>query len=159
MHVIYKPERPEDGDRQEWDFTAGRVRASQAEQIERKFGGTWNEFQAGVWQGSMRAYKVMLWHLFNLTHPGYRFEDLPDFMSDELEVSYSVAELTKLRESIGQSSLPADQREMLLAGIDRQMTEAMEREGATAAPGGEPEVGKAPSPTSSTDGGSPLPSN
>jgi hypothetical protein len=150
MHVIYKPERPEDGDRQEWDFNPGRVRASQAEMIEARFGGTWDEFRARLFQGSMKAQRVMLWHLFNLTHPGFRFEDVPDFYSDELVMSYSVAELTKLREAFEQASLPADAREAMLAAVDKEMTAAAEREGTSADPG------KAPSETPLTDGGSPL---
>ena len=154
MHVIYKPERPEDGDRQEWDFQPGRVRASQAEVLERLFGGTWDEFQIGVQQGKMRARRVMLWYLLQLTHATLRFEDVPDFYSDELEVSYSVKELTALRDGILKANMPADRRDAIVTAIDNQMVEAMEREGASA------DLGKAPpSPTSSTDGGSPLPSN
>src|SRR5882757_2249763 len=100
MYVVYAPENPADGDRHEWSFSPGRVRADEAELLEKEFGGTWDEFQAGVQQGSMKARRVMLWHLLRLTHPGMNFRDVPNFISDELTVEYSVKELTKLREGV-----------------------------------------------------------
>lgn len=139
MHITYTPE---DGDRQEWDFDPGRVRASAAEIIERRFGGTWDEFQAGVQGGNIRARRAMLWHLMVQQHASLRLEDVPDFYADELVVQFSVKELTAIRDRLGKANLPADKREQAMAAIDVEMTEAMERE-----------EGKAPSATSPGTGG------
>jgi hypothetical protein len=143
MHVTFEPE---DGDRQEWDFSPGRIRASEAVLIEKRFGGNWDEFQAGVQSGNMAARRVMLWHLLRQQHAMLRFEDVPDFFADELVVQFSSKELMGLRESLAKAHLPEDKRELMLTGLDLELTSAMEREGALA-------EGKAPSPTSPTNGG------
>lgn len=143
MHITYTPE---DGDRQEWDFDPGRVRSSQAEMIERRFGGNWDAWAAGVQGGNMRARRVLLWYLICLQHPGLRFEDTPDFFADELLVEYSVKEITELRERILKANLDEERREMTLTALDIEMTKAMERES-----------GKASSATSVTTGGLPSP--
>lgn len=124
MHITYSPE---DGDRQEWDFNPDRVRQSVAEVIERRFGGTWDEFKAGIQSGASRARRALLWHLLSLQHPTLRYEDTPDFFAGELKVQYSVTELTELRELTLKANLPEDKREMALSAIDFEMTEAMAR--------------------------------
>ena len=140
MHITYSPE---DGDRQEWDFNPDRVRQSVAEVIERRFGGTWDEFKAGVQSGSMRARRALLWHLLSLQHPTLRYEDTPDFFAGELKVQFSVTELTELRELTLKANLSAEKREMALTAIDFEMSEAMARE----------ESGKVSSEISAANGG------
>lgn len=125
MHVTYKPE---DGTPQEWEFNPGRVRAGAAEVIEKRFGDSWEKFCAAVQQGSMRARRVLLWHLLTREHPGLRLEDVPDFYADEVVVEHSVAELTELRERLDKADLPEDQRVMTHAAFDLAMSEAMARE-------------------------------
>ena len=125
MHISYKPD---DGDEQEWDFDPGRVRASVAEMIERRFGENYDAWQAGIQSGNIKARRVMLWHLLTLEHPRLRFEDVPDFYADELRVQFSVAELTLIRDRLQRANLSEDKREQALAAIDLEMTEAMERE-------------------------------
>lgn len=143
MFVTYKPE---DGDVQRWRFDPGRVRASKAEMIEKRFGQNWDVWLANVQSGSMKARRVLLWHLLTLAHNGLRFEDVPDFFADELLVEHSVDELTEIRDRVAKSTkIPEEQRDMMLDALDVEMTEAMDREEATGAQmGGEPE-GKAPS--------------
>jgi hypothetical protein len=142
VHVTYKPE---DGDQQEWTFDPLRIRASQAELIERRFGENWEAWTGGVQAGNMKARRVLLWHLLSREHPTLRYEDVPDFYAGELLVQHSVAELAEIRARVEKSSLPDDKREIVLAAFDREMTEAMAREDAS--------PGKASSATSAAIGG------
>jgi len=127
MHISYTPP-PEEGDEQEWDFDPGRVRASVAEMIERRFGENYDAWQAGIQSGNIKARRVLLWHLLSLEHPRLRFEEVRDFYADEVKVQFSVAELTTIRDRLQRANLSEDKREQALAAIDLEMTEAMERE-------------------------------
>lgn len=138
MIVTYKPE---DDAEQRWEFDPKRVRASKAEMIEKRFGESWDMFLANIQQGSMRARRVLLWHLLTLEHPALRWEDTPDFFAAELLVEYSVAELTDLRNAAMTKMAASELREQLLTALDSEITEAMARDEAA---GVEPE-GKAPS--------------
>lgn len=136
MYVTYAPEDPADGDRQEWTFAPGRVRASEAQVLEREFGENWDNFAAGVQSGNMRARRVLLWHLLRRTHPLMKFADVPDFYADELKVEFEVSELLPLLDKIAKATLPAGQKEQTIAALELAMSEAMEREGTVAeAPG------------------------
>lgn len=148
MHVAYKPEDPTDGEPREWKFDPSRIKASQAEVIENRFGENFDQWVAGVQSGNMRARRVLLWHLLTRDHATLRFEDTPDFYAGELEVSFDVAELVPIRERMAASNLPASKRDAALAAIDLEMTQAMEREA------GKAEAPANSSPTSPGDGGS-----
>jgi hypothetical protein len=126
MRVTYTPEA---GDRQAWEFVPARIRQSEGEMVEKRFGGPWDKFVAAVMQGDLKARRVLLWHLLRRDHPTVRFEDTPDFYIGELLVEQSYAELLALREKVGKASLPDNERDTVLAAIDVEMTEAMEREG------------------------------
>lgn len=151
MHVKYTDDS---GAVQEWQFTPGRVRASEAQVIERVFGANWEEWTAGVQRGNMRARLVLLWHLFRRDgHQGLRFEAMPDIYADQLDVEYGTEELLAIKAAVEKAdTLPAERRETMLAGIDREIAEAMQREGAAA-------EGKACSTSPSTSGGSSSPQN
>jgi len=125
MHVTYKPE---DGTSTEWDFDAGRVRASTAEVIEKRYGENWESWVAGVSSGNIRARRVLLWHLLTRDHPTLRYEDTPDFFADELLVQFSSAELAALRERVSKADIAAERRESMLAAIDLETAEAVKRE-------------------------------
>lgn len=135
MLVTYRPEES-DTEPQTWEFDARKVRASRAEMIERRAGENWETWLMGVQQGSMRARRVLLWHLLSMPHPGMRFEDTPDFYAGELEVQHTKAELSQMRERITKAGLPEDQAAQVLMAIDLEMAEA---------PEGVDDGGKAPS--------------
>lgn len=130
MFVTYAPEDPADGDRQEWTFKPGRVRASEAQVIQRQFGENWDSFALGVQSGDIHARRVLLWHLLRLEHPTLLFKDVRDFFTDELKVEFDSAELVPLVERMEKSSLPDDKKQQALAALDLALTEAMEREAA-----------------------------
>lgn len=124
MHVTY---RPEDGDEQRWEFVPGRIRASQAELIEKRYGQNWEKWCADVQSGNMRARRVLLWHLLCREHHTLRFEDTPDFVADELLVEHSVTELSALKERLLKADLPEAEREQLVYALDLEMSEAIAR--------------------------------
>ncbi|MFF0469328.1 hypothetical protein ACFYPX_18090 [Micromonospora zamorensis] len=124
MHVTYTPEG---GTAQRWDFNPGRVRAAEAELIEKRYGKAWDQFRADVQTGSMKARRVLLWHLLRREHHTLRFEDVPDFYTDELLVEHSVDELTLMREKLAQADLPDGDRDQMLAMLDIELAEAAAR--------------------------------
>lgn len=146
MFVKYRPEDSADGDPQDWVFVAGRVKASKAEMIEKRYGKPWGMFSSAILAGEAHARRVLLWHLLSTAHPAFRWEDTPDFAMDEFTVEHSYAELEALYDQAKSSGAPQD----VLDSVEAQ------RENAPDAPGrgGEPE-GKAPSATGAESGNTP----
>lgn len=136
MFVTY---RPEDGDEQAWTFDPAKVRSSKAEMIEKRFGDSWDKWKVAVQSGSMRARRVLLWHLLTLQHHGLRFEDVPDFLAGELVVQHSASELRQIRATVVKAKVPDAEKETILASLDGEIEEQEQKE---AADGAEPE-GKA----------------
>lgn len=154
MKVVYTPEDPAvSGDGGSWQFDPNRVLGAHAEMIERRFGQTWDQFTAAVVQGSIKARRVLLWYFRMLAHPGYRIEDLPDFYTGELVVSFGVAELNTIREGVLKADWDSEQeKENALVAVDRMLSEAIAEEQAELereAGGREVDEGegKAPSPS------------
>lgn len=136
MYVSYLPEGDE---RRDWEFDPRRVRASRAEMVEKRYGDKWDVWLNDLQTGSIRARRVLLWHLMSAEHPALKYEDTPDFYANELELEYNVAELEEIRTSIAQNkAYTDDEREVVYAQIDAQLDEARKKH-----PEGDP--GKAPS--------------
>jgi len=133
MLVTYTPE---DGDRQTWEFNPGRVRQSETEIIEKRYGKTYEAFKEGVTSGDSRARRVLLWHLLRRDHHTLRFEDTPDFFMDELVVEYSRDEMLDLRDRIVKANLPEDERTDILAALDLELGDVVDGEGKAVAPSG-----------------------
>jgi hypothetical protein len=134
---------PEDGTPQSWEFDPDRVKQSEGEMCEKRFGGNWSEFVTGVQAGSLKARKVLLWHLLRRQHPMLRFEDVPDFLTGELKVEHSVTELTEVRDRVLKADLDDATRGQVLAGVDIALTDALAREGLDSET--DVDAGKAPS--------------
>lgn len=141
MKVTYSPG---EGDVQTWDFEPDDVPQSQAEMVEKRYGGqNWDQWLTDVRQGSARARRVLLWHLLRQTHHTLRFEDTPDFRMGQVRVDSSLPELRIQRERAAKMpGLSDDDRELVLAALDQDIAdlEAAEADDAPA--------GKEPSPTS-----------
>lgn len=121
---------PEDGsDKQSWTFDPGDVTRKAATNIEKHFGGSWDQFLAGLQMGQIQARAVLLWHMLCHVHPKLKFEDVPDFRVRQLTVHMGVNELRDLWERAKKIKLTADQREAFEAQFENDMREAMEREG------------------------------
>ena len=127
MFVTYKPE---DGDVQDWEFRPNKVRQSEGEMIEKRFGGTWDQFVGAVQSGNLKARRVLLWHLMRRQHPALRLEDVPDFYTGEVEVRFSHDELLTIREKALKATLNDADREQIETALDIEITEAIARESA-----------------------------
>lgn len=144
MHVTYSPES---GDVQSWEFNPDTVRSSKAEMIEKRFGQSWDQWKAAVQQGSIKARRVLLWHLMTQQHPTMRMEDMPDFAAGELVVEYTAGELRALRANVEKSkALSAEDKVDVLAALDGEIEAAALRDGENAEDADPDETpGKAPS--------------
>lgn len=125
MFVTYAPEG---GDEQRWDFDPGKVRASKAEMIEKRFGDSWDKWLAAVQQGGMKARRVLLWHLLTVDHPTLRAEDVPDFYAGEVTVEHNVAELRDIRERVLKANIAEDEKEQVIVALDVQISDAIAAE-------------------------------
>jgi hypothetical protein len=118
MRVTYTPAG---GDATLYDFDPDAVRASAAELIEKRYGDTYDKWRAAIVQGSIKARRVLLWHLTTLTHHTLRYEDTPDFAAGELVVELSKAELLALRAKVEKSNL--ESRDELLSALDMEIAQ------------------------------------
>jgi hypothetical protein len=134
MHVTYTAD---DGAVQRWEFNPLRVRSVEAELIEKRYGQPWDKFVADVQSGSMKARRILLWHLLKQEHHTLRYEDTPDFYAGDLAVEHTVTELNEIRERIEKAELPEAEREQVMAALDIAISDALAR--------GEVAEGKAPS--------------
>ncbi len=122
MKVTYKPDGAKP---QVWTWDPGDVRQSEAEAIQRRFGGSWDEFSAAVRQNDARARRILLWHFQRQTHPALRYEDTPDFRMRELEVEYDIDELVLIRDRLLRADLDEESRDMALAAVELEISDRM----------------------------------
>ncbi|MFJ8818211.1 hypothetical protein [Amycolatopsis thermoflava] len=121
MIVTYSPSGQ---DVQVWTWDPNQVRAKDAELIEDKFDGTWDEFKVQLLQGRMRARRVLLWHLLRGDHPTIKLDDI-DFVAEELKLELQPQELQEMRDAVAKAtSVPTGKRELALELLDRQIAEA-----------------------------------
>lgn len=120
MKVTYTPDG---GEPQEWAWDPGDVRQSEAESIQRRFGGTWDDFATGVRSGDAKARRILLWHYLRQVHPKLRYEDTPDFRMRELRVEFDVDELLQIRDRLYKADLSAEERDAALAGVEYEISE------------------------------------
>lgn len=122
MKVTY---RPDGGEPQEWTWDPGDVRQSEAEAIQKRFGGPWDDFAVAVRQGDARARRILLWHFQRQVHPALRYEDTPDFRMRELTVEYDIDELVMIRDRVLRADLDAESREVALASVELEIADRM----------------------------------
>lgn len=82
---------------QRWTFDPDAVDVDEAERIEAALGrgATWSTFTGGLLDGTVRARRVLLWHLLRRDHPdaNLRFSDVPVFKMGELKIEFGTAEI------------------------------------------------------------------
>lgn len=122
MKVTYKVA---DNDVTVWEFNPDDTPQSQAELMEKRYGGNWDAFLTDVRSGSARARRVLLWHLLRRTHHTLRYEDVPDFPMGAVKVEHSVDELRFIRDRVLKAALPAEEREQILTALDIEITEVL----------------------------------
>lgn len=122
MRVTWRPDsEPE----QVWQFDPDDIMESQAEAIQKKYGGAYESFAAGVRDGDARARRILLWHHLRQTHPSLRLEDVPDYRRKQLLVEYDTDELLLIRDRILTSNLSDEEKDVHLAGVERELSERM----------------------------------
>jgi hypothetical protein len=138
--------RPDGGEVQRFEWLPGRVRSTEAAQLERSYSKlagerrTYDQLKSDVIQGSIVARRVVLHYLLRKQHPVLRIEDVDPF-EDEIDMQFSKDELEDILERTEKSDAVSDsEKEMLVAGLRQEIAEAPESE----------RSGKAPSPTSET---------
>lgn len=129
MFVKYTP-KGDKAQRFEWD--PDQVRAGEAEAIEKRFGDTWDNFRVSVMQGSVRARRILLWHLLKRQHPALSLDDV-DFATGELIVEYSKTELAAVLAEVEKNvdAIPEGQRQMVLDRLHAELAAAPESEAGT----------------------------
>ena len=121
MHVTYDPTDPADGEPAEWDIDLRRIRQSEAERIEKAFGGTKDQWDGAILTGDSKARKVLLWHLMRREHPNMPLAAVPDFYTGELTVDLSLDDLRRLRKQLEQAPLTPDEKTDILERIDAEI--------------------------------------
>lgn len=134
MLVIWDPE--DGSEKQQWHFDPEDVTYKATTQIESHFGGTYDQWQAQLKMGSMKARAVLLWYMLCQVHPKLPFKDVPDFRVRQLKVEQSVAELLSLHERVQRMKLSEEDKERFELAFEVDLEDAMEREGLK----GEPEI-------------------
>lgn len=132
MRLIYSP----DGEQaQEWTYSPGKIRAAEAELLEKRTGMTWGDFNQQLARGNVLARRALLWHFLRQTHSILRFEDV-DFAMDELEIRFDKREFALMRAEMEKAPLPPgtpdEVRDLILAEVDKEIA------GADDAPGKAP---------------------
>jgi hypothetical protein len=126
MFFIYEPEGDE---AQEWWFDPNKIRAQEAEAIERRCGWDWTQFGMHLLSGSALARRALLWTYLRRTHHVLRFEDV-DFAMSEVRLEYSKEELAKVREEAEKQPAANDSdKAVMLAQLELQIAEAREYQG------------------------------
>jgi hypothetical protein len=136
MQVTWDPE--DGGEKRVWQFKEGDILRSDAELIEKHFGGEWEHFINGLRIKNAKARAVLLWYCLKteMKEQGHsvklRFDDTPDFRMRQMVVEMDSDELRELYAQIGRTKMNEDTREAFDAAYQRDLQDAMIREGKAA---------------------------
>lgn len=124
---------PADGEPQTWRFQPTKMKAHEAEAIEKRTGWDWGEFGEHLLRGSVLARRALLWTFLRRVHPTLRFEDV-SFAIDEVTLELERAELIVQREQVEKLEvLAGPEKVAALAMLDEQIEAAPEESGKAAA--------------------------
>lgn len=130
MFLKYRPDGAAED--QVYEIRPGKVgkkRAAMAERVYSKAIGerrTWAQLQADAQQGSIEAWTVFLWIAQTADHPQLRYEDLPDFDSEALQMEHSKEEIRQMRAGLAASSTMLDNdKQALIAQLDIALESAL----------------------------------
>lgn len=100
----------------------GKKRSAMAERAYSRAVGerrTWAQLQADAQQGSIEAWAMFLWIAQTADHPGLRYEDMPDFETEQLVMEHSREEIRQMRAGLAASkTMLALERDALIAQLD-----------------------------------------
>ncbi|KJS60655.1 hypothetical protein [Streptomyces rubellomurinus] len=120
MYLVYQPEGSDEPQR--WQYQPTKLMSAEREKLERLTGRDFSDFTKAVISGNSLCRRALLFVFLKREHPTTRFEDV-DFAWDELRLEHSRAELQMIREQAA-DSVPADQRDAVLAQLDKEIAEA-----------------------------------
>lgn len=133
MFVEYDPE---DGTgKQTWTFDPEDVLQSDAQDIEKAYGGSWEEWLHALRIKQAKARRVLLWQMLRERHREaggsikLRFADVPDFRMRQVVVHMSSSELRDMDRQFRPTLKDPDVLEAYDAAFQRDLNEALEREG------------------------------
>lgn len=127
MFVEWDPENGEE--KQTWNFDPDDVLRKDAALIEKHYGESWDQWNAGLMLGKIEARAVLLWYMLKLVHPKLRYDDVPDFRVRQLKTEMGTLELKALYKRASKMKLDQDTRDAFEAQFESDMKDAMEREG------------------------------
>lgn len=131
MFLVYKPEG---GEEQRWPFNPKKLRAAEAEQIEKVTGWDFAEFGQHLQKGSILALRALLWTFQRRTHEVLKFRDV-DFAVGEVDLLFDRDEVAEARK-VAEDLPPGPERDLALAQIDAMAKVAPEPEGKAPASSG-----------------------
>jgi hypothetical protein len=116
---------PDEGDKCEWEFKPGRVKASEQAIMEKRTGLSWTEWLTAVKKGPGPARRALIWHLMRRDGHNVRWEDIDPF-DDEVLVEQSVAELIENRDSYIKAGGPDldENAAYVMAMFERELADA-----------------------------------
>lgn len=130
MYLSYTPET---GDPQRWHFAPAKMKAAEAEAIEKRTGWDWGEFGEHLLKGSVLARRALLWTFLRRVHQTLRFEDV-DFSVDELTLELEKSELINQRDQLVRMDvLAGPEKATALAMLDEEIDKAPDGPGKASA--------------------------
>ncbi|MER5355713.1 hypothetical protein ABT093_35990 [Kitasatospora sp. NPDC002551] len=130
MYLVYQPEGSDEPRR--FLYQPTKLMSVEREKLEKLTGRNFSAFTQDVVMGSSLCRRALLFIFLKREHPTTRFEDV-DFAWDELRLEHSKAELAVIRAEAAEHA-PADQRDAVLAQLDKDIAEAYEEPGGKALP-------------------------
>lgn len=133
MFVEYDPE---DGTgKQTWTFDPDDVMQSDAEGIEKAYGQSWEVWLHGLRTREAKARRVLLWQMLREKHREaggrikLRYEDTPDFRMRQVVVHMSSDEMREMDRQFRPTIKDEDVLAQYDAAFQRDLNEALDREG------------------------------
>lgn len=117
MQVTYTPE---DGDKQTFHVNLNKIKASEAEKLEKAAELVFSEFFPSVVQGNVKALRALLWLCLRKDHPNLRLDNVPDFYYDEISIQADRDDYVGLLRQTERAP-DSDQKTELIAEIKAEM--------------------------------------
>lgn len=147
MQVVYAP-KDDPTTARTWTFDPDDVYADEAGLIEDHWGNPWDHFMMHARARSMKAMRLLLWHLMRSDHPRQyaNLKDVPRFKTGDVSIKSSVAELLEQKKMLDiPGVLTPDEHAQAVRVFEEEYAAALEREGLPVEPA--PETVPGPVPT------------
>lgn len=111
------------GNVQNYDLHVGRLKRSEVSELETRYGGSLTQWHMDVMDGGGHAEAVALYMAMRKNHPAYKWQDLPDYEVDALQIEGDQTDYRRLLKLVdnskgGDKTKQAEIREALQAALD-----------------------------------------